>query len=143
MTDTSTEAVRLDHAGIDVRDFRAQIDFYRKAFGLEIDQEAKLDQFNFTYALLRHASGWGIELFKREGAGPRPIPADPDHQHDVLGLGHICFSVADVAAIHDRLVSLGAASHIPPGPSPVPGITFAYLTDPEGNLLELISGKQA
>ncbi len=134
----SLNSVRLDHAGIDVRDFEAQISFYEKAFKLKVDQKAELEEFNFTYALLRHETGWGIELFKRESAAPNPIPGDPDHQHDVLGLGHVCFSVSDVAAVHDHLVSLGAKSHIPPGPSPVPGITFAYLSDPEGNLLELI-----
>ncbi len=139
MRDAPYRSARLDHAGIDVSDFGAQIEFYQKAFGLAVDQRATLDQYNFTYALLRHPDGWGIELFKRQGVAERPIPGDPDRQHDVLGLGHICFSVTDVAATHDHLVAVGATTHIPPSPSPAPGITFAYLTDPEGNLLELIS----
>ena len=137
-TNACTRSMRLDHAGIDVFDFDAQIDFYRRAFDLRVDQRAVLTEYNFTYALLRHASGWGIELFKREGAGPRPVPDDADHQHDVLGLGHVCFSVDDVAAMHDHLVALGASSRIPPSPSLVPEIMFAYLADPEGNLVELL-----
>ena len=133
-------SIRLDHAGIDVEDLDAQSAFYRHAFGLVVDQRATLQQYNFTYVLLRHASGWGIELFKRDGVRARPIPDDPDRQHDVLGLGHVCFSVNGLEAVHDRLVALGASVRIPPGPSPVPGIRFAYLADPEGNLLELIEG---
>ena len=130
-------SVRLDHAGIDVSDLGAE-GVGQLAFDLVVDQQAVLQQYNFTYVLLRHASGWGVELFKREGAAPRPVPDDPDGQHDRLGLGHICFNVDDVQAVHDRLCALGASKRIPPGPSPVPGIRFAYLADPEGNLLELL-----
>lgn len=129
---------RLDHAGIDVLDLEAQTAFYAGAFDLAVDQRTTLERYNFTYVLLRHATGWGIELFKRENAAPRPVPDDVDGQHDVLGYGHICVSVDDIAAVHDHLVALGAASRIPPSPSPVPGIVFAYLVDPEGNLLELL-----
>jgi lactoylglutathione lyase len=137
---TAAPNFSIDHVGIDVDDLPAQIDFYRRAFDLEIFVEGDVPEYNFRAALLVSSTGWHLELFKRDGAGPRPIPDDPDGQHDVLGLGHVCFSVTDLDATLDRLVSLGAATRLPPIPYPgVPTWRLAYLADPEGNLIELLS----
>jgi catechol 2,3-dioxygenase-like lactoylglutathione lyase family enzyme len=130
----------LDHAGIDCADLAAQIEFYCRAFDLEVGLEGDLPEFNFKAAMLRNSDGWHLELFKREGARPRPVPDDPDGQHDVLGISHICVKVSDLDAAHDRLLALGAGSRLPPMPFPMlPGWRLAYLADPEGNLVELIS----
>ena len=130
----------LDHVGIDVHDLPAQIDFYRRAFDLEILVEGDVPEYNFRAALLVSPTGWHLELFKRDGAAPRPVPDDPDAQHNVLGLGHVCFAVDDLEAGLDRLVSLGAAMRLPPIPYPgIPDWRLAYLADPEGNLIELMS----
>lgn len=130
----------LDHAGIDCADLAAQIEFYCRALDLEVELEGDLPEYNFKAAMLRNSDGWHLELFKREGARPRPVPDDPDGQHDVLGIGHICVEVSDLDAAHDRLLALGAGSRLPPMPFPMlPGWRLAYLADPEGNLVELIS----
>ena len=130
----------LDHVGIDVNDLPGQIDFYCRAFDLEIFVEGDVPEYNFSAALLVSPTGWHLELFKRDRAAPRPIPDDVSGQHDVLGLGHVCFSVTDLEAALDRLVSLGAVTRIPPIPYPgVPNWRLAYLADPEGNLIELVS----
>lgn len=135
----SPGSIHLHHAGIDVDDIAAQTAFYRNGFGLSIQHEATLPGFRFTFVLLGSPAGWAIELFKREGAAPRPLPDDPDGQHDILGIGHVCFTVPDVRVAHDHLVMLGAKSRIAPTQSPVPGVGLAYLADPEGNLIELLS----
>jgi lactoylglutathione lyase len=138
--DTAAPNFSLDHVGIDVDDLPAQIDFYCRAFGLETELEGDVPEYNFRAAMLASPTGWHLELFKRDGAAPRPIPDDPNGQHDFLGLGHVCFSVNDLDAAHDRLVSLGAATRLPPIPYPgVPEWRLAYLADPEGNLIELLS----
>src|SRR5262245_47802948 len=102
-------AFSLDHVGIDVEDLSAQIDFYCRAFDLEVEQQGDFPKYNFSAAMLVSPTGWHLELFKREGAAPRPVPDDADGQHDLLGLGHVCFTLADLSAAIDRLVSLGAA----------------------------------
>jgi lactoylglutathione lyase len=130
----------LDHAGIDCADLAAQIEFYSRAFDLEVEVEGDLPEYNFKAAMLHNSDSWHLELFKREGARPRPVPDDPDGQHDVLGISHICVEVSDLDAAHDRLLALGAGSRLPPMPFPMqPGWRLAYLADPEGNLVELIS----
>jgi catechol 2,3-dioxygenase-like lactoylglutathione lyase family enzyme len=137
--DSAELTFSLDHVGIDVDDLPAQIDFYRRAFDLEIFVEGDVPEFNFSAALLVSPTGWHMELFKRDGAAPRPIPDDVGGQHDVLGLGHVCFFVTDLEAALDRLVSLGAVTRLPPIPYPgVPKWRLAYLADPEGNLIELV-----
>ena len=130
----------LDHVGIDVDDLPAQIDFYRRAFDLKVELQGDVPEFNFSAAMLVSPIGWHLELFKRDGAAPRPIPDDPDGQHNVLGLGHVCLAVDDLEAGLDRLVSLGAVTRLPQIPYPgVPKWRLAYLADPEGNLIELVS----
>ena len=130
----------LDHVGIDCADLEAQSDFYRRAFDLEVELEGDFPEFNFRGVMLVSTEGWHLELFKRDGAGPRPVPDDADGQHDVLGIGHVCFSVSDLGAAYDRLLALGAAPRLPPMPYPgVPEWRLAYLADPEGNLVELLT----
>jgi catechol 2,3-dioxygenase-like lactoylglutathione lyase family enzyme len=139
-TDTGKVNFSIDHVGIDVADLPAQIDFYRRAFDLEIELEGDVPEYNFRAAMLVSPTGWHLELFKRDGACSRPVPDDPDGQHDVLGLGHVCLSVTDLDAALDRLVSVGAVTRLPPIPYPgVPKWRLAYLADPEGNLIELLS----
>lgn len=136
----SAHPVGLDHVGIDVRDLAAEIAFYREGFDLEVEWKQELPEYNFTLCFLLSPSGWRLELFHRHGSVPGER-RDPDTQHDVLGLGHIAFacgSADDLTLIHDRLVGLGAASYMPPMPSPVPSKLMAYLADPEGNLIELV-----
>jgi len=130
----------MDHVGIDVGDLPAQIDFYRRAFDLKVELQGDVPEYNFSAAMLVSPAGWHLELFKRDGAAPRPVPDDPDGQHNVLGLGHVCLAVDDLEAALDRLVSLGATLRLPPIPYPgVPEWRLAYLVDPEGNLVELVS----
>jgi glyoxylase I family protein len=139
-TGTAAPHFSIDHVGVDVNDLPAQIDFYRRAFDLEIFVEGDVPEYNFRAAMLVSPTGWHLELFKRDGAAPRPVPDDPDGQHDVLGLSHVCFAVNDLEAALDRLVSFGAAMRLPPIPYPgMPEWRLAYLADPEGNLVELIS----
>ncbi len=136
----SERTVRIDHVGLDVRDLDAQIGLSRAAFDLEVEWRERLDTYDFTMVFLLHPSGWRLELFHRDEATPSAA-LDPGTQHDRLGYGHVaytCWSADQVRAVHDRLVGLGAASHIPPSPSPAPERLFDYLVDPEGNLLELV-----
>jgi hypothetical protein len=49
----------------------------------------------------------------------------------------MCFTVPELQGVLDRLVSLGASVRIPPSPPMVPGMTFGFVANPEGNLIEL------
>ena len=56
------------------------------------------------------------------------------------GTGHVAFTVEDVEAAFDRAVAAGGRAVWAPRPSPKPGQRIAFVTDPDGNLVELMSG---
>lgn len=82
--------------------------------------------------------GLAIELLEREGSTHRPPAASPPDELLAQGWGHLCFRVADVDALFVRLVAAGAVAVTHPTESPEPGVRFAFVTDPEGNFIELL-----
>ena len=53
--------------------------------------------------------------------------------------GHAAFTVVDLGAVFARAVEAGGRAVWPPRPSPKPGQRIAFVTDPDGNLVELMS----
>jgi catechol 2,3-dioxygenase-like lactoylglutathione lyase family enzyme len=56
------------------------------------------------------------------------------------GLLHFCVQVDDVAAALERVEAAGGERHWPQVETVYPGIDVIYVTDPDGNVVELISG---
>ena len=54
------------------------------------------------------------------------------------GYGHWALAVDDLDAAFTRLTGSGAEAVWPPADAVQPGARFAYVKDPEGNLIELI-----
>lgn len=76
-----------------------------------------------------------LEIFEYEPAGPHPPVAV-----NRPGLGHLAFSVDDVQAACDAVLEAGGSMVGRIVSLEVPGaglVTFAYVTDPEGNVIEL------
>jgi catechol 2,3-dioxygenase-like lactoylglutathione lyase family enzyme len=85
--------------------------------------------------------GLTIELLERQGATGGQTATTQVEALLTRGYGHICLRVANVAALNDKLIALGAKQAMPVGPSPEPGVTFSFVADPEGNLIEIIDRK--
>lgn len=130
---------RLDHVGVNVHDLAAQTAWYRRAFGLTPVFEFRLEGPGLTGVVLEHPSGWRLELLARPGT-KAPAPKAPDPVSAVLteGYGHFAVTTPQLDPAHARLLACGAGEAVPPGPSPQPGVRMAWVTDPEGNLIELI-----
>jgi lactoylglutathione lyase len=129
---------RFDHVGINVGSLREMRDWYVGALGLEVEFEFGLEAFEFSGAMLRSPAGFRIELLHRTGnvAGigvERPMDAALTR-----GFGHLALDVDDLEGVYDGLLAVGAASRMPPSPSPEPGVRIAFVADPEGNLIELL-----
>ena len=88
--------------------------------------------------MLRHPSGYRIELLHRPGSAPGIEPDSPLVAAGTRGYGHFCLCVVDVDAEYARLIAAGATMRMPPSPSPRRGARVAFLADPEGNLIELL-----
>ena len=129
---------RFDHVGVNVRDLPAQTAWYRAAFGLDAVFEFRLEGPGLTGVVLAHTDGWRIELLARPGSGPGLRAPDPLTAALTEGYGHFAVTTPRLDAVHSALVAHGAGEVMRPGPSPEPGVRMAWVSDPEGNLIELI-----
>jgi len=131
---------RLDHVGLNVADLDAACDWYRAAFGYQIDLPVRIDAIDLDIVMLIHpTSGGRLELLHRPGSTDGLRAANPAEAVLSNGFGHIAFDVADLDATFDRVVGLGARPVMAPQQSPEKGVRMAFVADPEGNLVELLS----
>jgi catechol 2,3-dioxygenase-like lactoylglutathione lyase family enzyme/multimeric flavodoxin WrbA len=134
------DAPRLDHAGLCVRDLAAAEAWYCHAFGFTRELTARIEPIELDIVMLIHPSrGDRLELLYRPGSTPGLRAADPGEAALTEGFGHIAFDVANLDATFHRVVGLGARAVVAPRPSPERGVRMAFVADPEGNLVELLS----
>jgi catechol 2,3-dioxygenase-like lactoylglutathione lyase family enzyme len=131
-------SVALDHAGLNVADLDAGIAFYGRALGFEVEFPFELGVDGIRGAMLRLPTGGRLELFERPGAAPGPAPESPIAALAARGYGHVAVSAPDIDALFARAIEAGATEKLSPRPSPEPGVRFAFVADPEGNLVELV-----
>lgn len=132
----------FDHVGISVADLEGACAWYCRALGLTIESQFAVPGTSLRGIMLRHGSGYRIELLHRPDSGPGPEPDSPLSAAGTRGYGHICLCVEDVDAEFARLIEAGATVRRAPGPAPRPDARFAFLADPEGNLVELLDRKE-
>jgi len=119
------------HMMIRVLDLDRSIDFYRRAFGLEVADRFDFDDFVLVY-LRGPESDFEIELtLNKERREP--------YTHGD-GYGHVAFVVDDLDAEHRRLAELGFA------PAPIKEFhregalmaRFFFVQDPDGYKIEVL-----
>ncbi len=128
----------LDHAGLGVADLDAAARFYGEAFGFATEFAFTLPVDDIRGAMLRLPGGGRLELFQRPGAAAGPTPATPIEALATRGYGHVAVATPDIELLYERALAAGATGRTSPRPSPEPGVRFAFLADPEGNLVELV-----
>jgi lactoylglutathione lyase len=133
--------MHFDHVGLSVIDLDGMAEWYANAFGWTITGGFEVPPIQLQGKFVVGTDGVAIELLKREGS-VRPVSFDSvPTMAGTQGFGHIALRVAEVDALHDRLVSLGATSIMSPRPAPVADSRMAYVADPEGNFIELLTRK--
>jgi glyoxylase I family protein len=131
---------RLDHIGLVVADLPAAARWYGEALGFEVELRLRVEPIDLDIVMLRHPEhGDRLELLSRRGSARGPRPANPAEAALVEAFGHVAFDVPDLDEAFARLVRLGARPVTTPGPSPEAGVRMAFVADPEGNLVELLS----
>lgn len=129
----------VHHTSLSVADLDAQRAWYQRALGLhEVIEEFQLDEPAVRTVVLRSGSGVRLELIERAGARRDRAYADPLDAANTLGFGHWAVSVRDLDVAFTTIVAAGGAAVWPPADAVAPGARFAYVKDPEGNLIELI-----
>jgi lactoylglutathione lyase len=132
------ERASVDHVGLSVADLDAAVAFYGRAFAFAEEFAFELGVDGIRGVMLRHPSGGRLELFERPGADAGPQGRTPIETIGVRGFGHVALTAPDLDGLFAQAVAEGASVHVPPSPSPEPGVRFAFLADPEGNLVELV-----
>jgi catechol 2,3-dioxygenase-like lactoylglutathione lyase family enzyme len=129
---------RSHHIGLSVAGLDAQQRWYQQTFGLdEVVEQFELPEPRVRTVVLRAANGLRVELIEREGSTAHTFK-DPLEAALTQGYGHWALEVEDLDQTFAALSALGAEPVSPPAPAVQPGARFAYVQDPEGNLLELI-----
>jgi catechol 2,3-dioxygenase-like lactoylglutathione lyase family enzyme len=129
-------SVHFDHIGLNVADLEAQATWYERALGLTRTLPFSVPPIELTGLFLIDGNGFALELIHRPGSVAGMDAANPGEAALTRGYGHFCLRVDDVDTFFERLVAAGAEVAISPQESPEPGVRFAYVRDPEGNLIE-------
>ena len=135
------------HVGITVRDIERTTAFYTKYFGFQLEyQDVFPEEFislhNTLYQLsdrafsdfcfLKSPDGIVLELFQfhpqKEGKGT--VWNQP-------GYTHICLRVPDIFEAYETMKADGVYFFFPPDRRATPEEHWAFLKDPDGNLIEL------
>lgn len=132
---------RFDHVGISVADLQGAARWYCRAFGLSVEREFRVPGTDLSGAMLVHASGYRIELLHRPAGVPGLQPDSALTAAGTRGYGHFCLCVDDVDAEYARVIEAGGMERMAPTAAPRPDARFAFLADPEGNLIELLDRK--
>ncbi len=126
----------LDHAALLVGDVERSLGFYRDALGLE--EVARPASFTFPGAWVR-VGGQELHLIGEERPGrARELQPGVEDGEAVRGYAtHVALSVEDLDA---ALEEVGLRGVRPAGPvrERGDGVRQAYLTDPDGHLVELL-----
>jgi glyoxylase I family protein len=129
---------RFDHVGLSVADLGASVSFYTRAFGFTPELDFELHPHPIRGVMLSHESGGRLELFERRGSKPGIQGATPIEALATRGYGHFALSAPRIDSLFKHALEAGASAVVAPSPSPEPGVRFAFLSDPEGNLVELV-----
>jgi len=144
-------SARYSHTNLIARDWRRLATFYQQVFGctpVPPERDLQGDWLDAATGLPgAHLRGVHLRL---PGYGDHGPTLEIFQYSDVLdggapaanraGLGHLAFAVADVPAACQAVLSAGGGLLGEVVSVEVAGagrITFAYATDPEGNLIEL------
>lgn len=119
------------HSMIRVRDEARSIDFYSRAFGLEVADRLDFTEFTLVY-LSNDDSGFELELTVNKGREAPYALGD--------GYGHLAVSVEDLAVEHARFEAAGFAPRkiVEFAPDGELVGRFFFVADPDGYQIEVL-----
>ena len=126
----------IDHVAIAVRDLEAAIDYYKRAFGAEVEHRETVESDGVEEALLKFAESY-IQLLTPT-TPESPVAKAIEKRGE--GLHHIGYRVKDCA---EALAAMIAAGATPIDKAPRPGsrgttVAFMHPKGSFGTLIELV-----
>jgi lactoylglutathione lyase len=122
---------KMIHSMIRVLDDARSIDFYNRAFGLDVADTLDFETFRLVY-MSNPDTGFELELTLNKGR------TEPYELGD--GYGHLAVSVDDIAREHARLTDLGFEPRkiVDFAPAGERIARFFFIADPDGYEIEVI-----
>ncbi|HOX31054.1 MAG TPA: VOC family protein [Spirochaetales bacterium] len=144
----------MSHAGLTVSDLGRAVRWYHEQFGFYLvsedvlEPEATKELFplyrvegaRLRMGFLRAPGGGVVELFQFEPAAARP-GGDNHPAWNAPGFTHVALNVSKLGAWVERLEERGVK--FVTKPARTGKVDWAFLKDPDGNLVELIDLKAA
>jgi catechol 2,3-dioxygenase-like lactoylglutathione lyase family enzyme len=154
MQHPAARGARYGHTNVIARDWRRLADFYTTVFGCELvpperdyagevlERGTRVPGATLRGVHLRlpgHGdAGPTLEIYTYGANEPSARPPAANRE----GWGHVAFAVDDVEQARDAVLAAGGADHgdvVTTATSDGRRVTWRYMTDPEGNLVELQS----
>jgi lactoylglutathione lyase len=122
---------KMIHSMIRVLDDARSIDFYGRAFDLQVADTLDFEKFRLVY-MSNPETGFELELTLNKGR------TEPYQSGD--GYGHLAVTVEDLEATHARLAGLGFAPRkiVEFAPDGERIARFFFIADPDGYEIEVI-----
>lgn len=137
----------IHHTSFTVADMDRSVAFYRDVLGLELVNQREIEGDYLTKIVGYDPLHMKIVFLKAGSAlleliqyiTPEGTPVEEDICNP--GMAHICFTVADIHDMYQRVMAAGAKTRsepvaIPKGPNK--GGYAVYLADPDGFVIEFI-----
>lgn len=127
---------RAHHVGLPVSDLDRSVAWYGDALGLTLETGTGVPG---RVAVMGAPAGGRLELIA--------VEVEPSHWDEPIaalraGVPHTAWTVGDIDAAHARAVKAGGRSVWTPCDTRKPGLRIAFVADPDGNLVELLSGDE-
>ena len=128
-----TDAYRLLHTMIRVKDQDKSIDFYTRQLGMKVLRQKDIEGGRFTNTFI----GYGDESSEAVIELTYNWDQEEPYSHG-SGFGHLAVGVPDIYATCAALEKEGVSIPRPPGPMKHGTTVIAFIEDPDGYKIELI-----
>ena len=128
-----TDAYRLLHTMIRVKNQDKSIDFYTRHLGMKVLRQKDFEGGRFTNTFI----GYGDESSEAVIELTYNWDQDEPYSHG-SGFGHLAVGVPDIYATCAALEKEGVSIPRPPGPMKHGTTVIAFIEDPDGYKIELI-----
>ena len=127
--------MRMLHTMLRVENLEKSLDFYVNAMGMTLLRQSENPQYEYSLAFV----GYGDEA----DTAVLELTYNWDGQTYDKGnaYGHVAFEVEDIYAFCEQLEAKGADVYRKPGPVKGGTTGIAFVRDPDGYAIELISPK--
>jgi catechol 2,3-dioxygenase-like lactoylglutathione lyase family enzyme len=132
------EGATIDHVALSVGDLDAMLAFYAR-LGFDEVSRADFAPAPVRTVLLQSGTGARLELTAHDESTETVPPVDAMDAARRRGLFHFAVRVASLDAAVEGTLAAGAVLLSGPAVNSRGDAHFAYLADPEGNLVELVS----